>query len=93
MSHIFIFELYPLCRGIGVLSCFFKVFSFCRHAEDTATVGHDLSVVEFCSGVKAIIAFMLFKLIQTFDRETFVIFHRISVGCEHYTDSSIVLKL
>ena len=64
MSHIFIFELYPLCRGIGVLPCLFEVLSFCRHPEHTAAVGHNLSVVEFRPGVEAVVAVMLFKLIQ-----------------------------
>ena len=43
--------------------------------------------------MEAIIAFMLLKFIQTFDRESLLILHRISLGCKHYAHSRVILKL
>ena len=69
VPHILVLEVYPLCRGISILSRFFQIFSFCRHAEDTTAVCHDLSVLEFCSGMEAVIAVMLLELVKAFDRK------------------------
>ena len=43
--------------------------------------------------MEAVIAVMFLELVKTSDREAFVIFHRIAVGCEHHADRCVILKL
>ena len=43
--------------------------------------------------MEAVIAVVFLELVEPFDREAFLIFHRIAVGCEHHADSRVVLEL
>ena len=55
-SAVFIIEVYQFNCLIGISTSLFKIISGCYHTKDAASVGNDVAVFEFCSGMEDIVA-------------------------------------
>ena len=70
MAVIFIVKVNPVNSLICIRTCLFQGIAKCCHAEDTASVCHDLAVFELRSCMEAVIALMLFERLESADRES-----------------------
>ena len=71
MAVIFIVKVNPVNSLICIRTCLFQGIAKCCHAEDTASVCHDLAVFELRSCMEAVIALMLFERLESADRDPF----------------------
>ena len=55
MAVIFIVKVNPVNSLICIRTCLFQGIAKCCHAEYTASVRHDLAVLELRSGVEAVV--------------------------------------
>ena len=93
MAHVFVCELHPLRRRVGVFPCFLQGVALRRHAEHAPAVRHDVPVIKLRSGMETIISFVLLKLVETFNRVTFLVADRIPFACQYHADRRVVLEL
>ena len=65
MAVIFIVKVNPVNSLICIRTCLFQGIAKCCHAEDTASVCHDLAIFELRSCMEAVIALMLFERLES----------------------------
>ena len=92
MAVIFIVKVNPVNSLICIRTCLFQGIAKCCHAEDTASVCHDLAVFELRSCMEAVIALMLFERLESADRESFFVGNRITVRSQYDAEHTHYLQ-